>query len=278
MDQLSLLGDATDPNPDEPRTRQSMRVLVTVTAAPNPSQTYGETVCVAGLRLDPGCEGWIRLYPVNLRHLGGDRFHKYDVLDLVARPQTKNDQRLESWAPELATIKAVAHVNGWPKRMAHLSPMIRTDMCAMVEAARNNARAASLALIRPTKVLGFDVEPHPGWSADEQSKIDGYVNQLDLLGEDRSPLEPPRFRGWYRYRCSSSGCGGHRQGLIDWEFVAHQRHLDKLPDGEAMAALRQRWLHEICRPENDVLFYVGNQAKRRHVFSTLGAVYPRRAY
>jgi hypothetical protein len=277
VDQLSLLADLADPDPDEPRFRQTMRVLIAVTAAPNPSQTHGETVCVAGLRLDPGHEQWIRLCPVNLRHLGGDRFRKYDVLDIVAAPQTRNDQRLESWAPELGTLDRVGHIDGWPRRMAHMAPFVRADMCAMVDAARQNPRAASLGLVRPVEVLGFDIEPHPGWTNDEQARIDAYVNQLDLFGEDRSPLQAPRFRGWYRYRCSGHSCGGHRQGLIDWEFIAHQRRLAGMSDDDAVAAMRQRWLQEICRTENDVLFYVGNQAKRRHVFSTLGVMYPRRA-
>jgi hypothetical protein len=64
-----------------------MRVLITVKAAPNPSEKYGETVCVAGLRLDLDAAGWVRLYPVNFRELDGDgQFRKYDVVSLDARP------------------------------------------------------------------------------------------------------------------------------------------------------------------------------------------------
>jgi len=171
MDQLSLLGDAAELDPTVPRFRQNMRVLITVTAAPTPSQTYGETVCVAGVRLDPGHDGWVRLYPVNLRHLGGDRFHKYDVLDLVATPQTKHDQRIESWCPELSTIKRVKHIDGWPRRMTHLQALARSDMCAMVDATRSDPRAASLGLIKPTQVVDFDVELHGGWTSDERNSL-----------------------------------------------------------------------------------------------------------
>lgn len=57
-----------------------MRLLITVKAAPNPSEAYGETVCVAGLRLDLDDPGWIRLYPINFRELGRERqFHKRPV-------------------------------------------------------------------------------------------------------------------------------------------------------------------------------------------------------
>lgn len=49
-----------------------MRVLITVKAAPNPSATYGETVCVAGLRLDLDAAGWVRHYPINFREFDSD--------------------------------------------------------------------------------------------------------------------------------------------------------------------------------------------------------------
>ncbi|MFX0591163.1 hypothetical protein ACOARS_13695, partial [Glaesserella parasuis] len=70
----------------------------------------------------------------------------------------------------------------------------------------------------------FDVAAHEGWTPAEEGKIDRYVNQLSLLpGDDRTPLEAPRMRGWYRYRCWAKGCNGPRQGVLDWEFVALQR-------------------------------------------------------
>lgn len=58
-----------------------MRVLITVKAAPNPSATYGETVCVAGLRLDLDAAGWVRHYPINFREF--DRRQVPDSSDLA---------------------------------------------------------------------------------------------------------------------------------------------------------------------------------------------------
>src|SRR4051795_1862707 len=72
-----------------------MRVLITVKAAPNPSETYGETVCVAGLRLDPEAPGWVRLYPINYRELEtNQKFKKYDIVSLQAKPN-RSDPRPE---------------------------------------------------------------------------------------------------------------------------------------------------------------------------------------
>ena len=47
------------PRPGE----ETAEVMITVKTYPNPSETYGETVCVAGVRLDRGAPEWIRLYP-----------------------------------------------------------------------------------------------------------------------------------------------------------------------------------------------------------------------
>ncbi|WP_218061766.1 hypothetical protein [Planobispora rosea] len=76
-----------------------MKALITVKAAPNPSEAYGETVCVAALRLDLDHPGWIRLYPINFRELdGGSQFRKYDVVSLEAKP-SPSDPRAESRRP-----------------------------------------------------------------------------------------------------------------------------------------------------------------------------------
>jgi len=41
-------------------------------------------------------------------------------------------------------------------------------------------------------------------------------------------------------------------------------------------ALRQRFFDELCSADNDVAFYVGNQAKRLQTFSILGVYYPKK--
>ena len=75
------------------------RVLVTVKATPQPSEKYGDTSCVAGIRIDGGRAEWIRLYPIAFRWLDGEhQFHKYDVIELEVRRQD-SDTRRESHTP-----------------------------------------------------------------------------------------------------------------------------------------------------------------------------------
>jgi hypothetical protein len=60
-------------------------------------------------------------------------------------------------------------------------------MCGLIEAVRQNPPARSLAAIRPREVTGIDIEPHGPWTADEQRKIEAYVNQLELPGLGGGP-------------------------------------------------------------------------------------------
>jgi hypothetical protein len=275
MSQASLFGPDAAPVEKQPHDQPvRMRVLITVKAAPNPSATYGETVCVAALRLDLDSPGWVRLYPINFRDLESEvKFKKYDIVSITARPN-RTDQRVESWRPDIASLRKEDWLPGWIRRRPYVEPYIVDSMCAVFQAVRDDPPAKSLALVRPKEVLDVIVEPHPGWTLDEKAKIDAYVNQIDMFGADRTPLEAPRFKGWYRYRCHDRRCNTHRQGILDWEFVALQR---KLPGGsnEMAEALRQKFL-DICGPDRNVAFYVGNQAKRQQVFSVLGVYYPKR--
>jgi hypothetical protein len=255
---------------------ETLRVLVTVKAAPNPSTTYGETVCVAGLRLDLQQPGWVRLYPINFRDLESEQsFKKYDVVTVRARP-ARNDPRVESWRPDMSSMHVERHLPPWKPRQAHVEPYIDGSMCRLLDDVRSSSPAKSLAAIRPATIEGIDIERHPGWTADEEAKIEQYVSQLDLLGAERKALEAPRLRGWYRYHCLSQRCRGHRQGILDWEFAALQRRLHKLSEAELTDALLAKFFDELCAPSRDVAFYLGNQAKRPHVFSVLGVYWPRR--
>lgn len=257
----------------------SARVLVTVKAAPNPSSQYGETVCVAGLRIDDdGSTSWIRLYPIPFRSLEQDQaFRKYDVarVDVTPIGAQGGDNRSESHRPNLLTMQVTSHLRAWDQRAPWLEPMVTGDACRLAREARADSTAQSLALVRPLEVLNLELQHHPGWTAEDQSKIDKYVNQLLLFGDEiRTPLEAPRYKGWYRYRCHASACPTHQQQLLDWEFVALQRR--HLQDGDAAThvALRARFLEQMCSPQRWPAFYLGNQAKRRHAFSVLGCYWP----
>ncbi|MDR7323769.1 MULTISPECIES: hypothetical protein [Catenuloplanes] len=174
-------------------------------------------------------------------------------------------------------IVRIRHLDGWQSRRPWLDEWVEDSMCKLNRAVKERSDAPSLALVRPRDVGALRVTRRDGWSADEQRKIDAYVGQLDLLSSrDRTPLEAPRFRATYEYRCWAPTCKGHRQGIIDWELVALQRRYRTEPDETVERILREKFLDEMCAADRDVAFYVGNQAKRLHVFSVLGTYWPRR--
>jgi len=274
--QGSLFGEQESPTTKPvDRSAKRLSMLITVKAAPNPSVQHGETVCVAGLSTDLERPRWIRLYPINFRHLEQDTsFSKYDVVEVDALPSTK-DPRVESWRPRMDTLQVKRHLKPWRARRALLDPVVEPSMCAVYRNAKADVSAPSLALISAMQVDDLEIVPHPGWTREEQLKIDAYVNQFELFpGQDKTPLHAPRFRGFYRWRCHEPGCRGHRQGIIDWEFVALQRKLGHWDDAQSAEALRKKFLTDICHSGRDLAFYVGNQAKRSQTFSILGAYYP----
>jgi len=279
MVQLSLFGPGPTAPPPKPAGDGVVRlwVLITVKAAPQPSAKYGETVCVAGVNLDLQRPGWVRLYPINFRDLSSDaRFRKYDIVSLDARP-AQADQRRESWNPILTSISRETHLRTWHQRRGWLDPYLEDSMCALNRAVWERPDAQSLALVRPKDIDGLLITQHPGWTPEEQRKIDAYVRQPALFADhERIPLEAPRFQAAYRYRCHDPQCRGHKQGCLDWELVAFQRNFRHASDAELRHALEEKFLHQMCAPDREVAFYVGNQAKRVHVFSVLGVYWPPR--
>lgn len=162
------------------------------------------------------------------------------------------------------------------------------SMCRLNADVKVRASAQSLGLVPVREMLDLALEPHPGWSQSEQDKINKYVDQLPLLFEGsgeierlssvaRRPLEAPRLRGYYLWRCDGcSSSGHHRQGILDWEFVALQRNIGDVSDTELMERVRAKFLTEMFSPVRESSVYVGNQAKRPHVFSVLGVFWPKR--
>jgi hypothetical protein len=278
-DQPTLFGPDPYQPPVKPpgRLEEEMRVLITVKAAPNPSETYGETVCVAGIRIDVEPTRWIRLYPINFRELeSNNTFRKYDIVSLRARP-AHADPRPESYRPITGTVRAETTLTGWDRRKVFVIDHVQASMCELLTDIRDHPLARSLAAVRPRVIKNIDIKPHPGWTSAEEAKIDRYVRQENLFSSDpRTPLEAPRFKGWYEYLCQSANCKGHKQGIYDWEWVALQRKLKGRSDAEAKEQLRHKFFEQMCGPGKDPIFYVGNQAKHQQVFMTLGVFYPKR--
>ncbi len=257
-------------------------VMITVKTYPNPSDTYGETVCVAGVRLDRGRPEWIRLYPVKFRNEDFDkRFRKYEILRVNGTYETRNDNRPESFRPrqdELEHVDQLDSRGNWQQRRMNLDGLLgATTMCKLLEAnpaGGMGTPSPSLGLIKPTNVQVTVIAGDP-WSAAEQAKVEA-ASAPDLFGTSLKPLEPAPYAVRYKYRCQSLTCGGHDQKVLDWETgQAGRRWLRDNGDRRAREMLIAKWGDEMLSPDRDVHFYVGNQNMRRRSFSVLGVWYPK---
>ena len=256
------------------------QVLILVKAAPQPSITYGETVCVAGLRGPAARPSWIRLYPVPFRYLDGDRqFHKYQLIEVTTR-DAGSDKRPESRKITADSITITGTLRTWSQRSPWIERIETPTMCRLQEAVKRDLNATSLAAVRPAQAERLTFEHNPGWSPEQLRRFVAYRSQGTLFDQIPKPLlEPPRFRVRLRYRCEDRSCAGHAQTIIDWELTALQAHHRRSSDDELRAAITHRFFENPFAAGKDPLIFVGNQedVRRRGSFTVLGLYYPDRA-
>lgn len=258
------------------------QVLVTVKATPQPSAKYGETVCVAGLRLDTPRPEWIRLYPVAFRWLDGvQQFKKYNVIEVEVRRVTK-DSRPESYAPthdEALTV--VDHFKPWKRRIEVISQVEPTTTCELSSAAKLHHAAPSLGLVYPRDVDRIEFEPHPPWTPAELKKMQDRIDAesgalLPTSGGVPTILRAPRFKALYRYRCDDARCNGHQGRILDWELSSLESRY--YSEHELKRAVTDKFLSEMCDASRKTGFFMGNfeAAIKRDKFSVLGVYWPPR--
>jgi hypothetical protein len=125
--------------------------FILVKAAPRRSETFGETVCCAGL--DRSGE-WVRLYPVSFQQLeDAQRFGRWDHIRYRwSKPKATKDLRTESRRVDPHSIEI----------LKQLRPVDRNRVLArslVTSLARERAANRSLALLSP-EILDFRYERH----------------------------------------------------------------------------------------------------------------------
>ncbi|WP_375385068.1 hypothetical protein [uncultured Microbacterium sp.] len=256
-------------------------MLITVKASPQPSARYGDTVCVAGIRVDGGRAEWIRLYPLAFRWMGVEQqFKKFDLIDVEVRREIK-DSRPESYRPDIDSIKVVRHLDDWKDRQPYMERVARTSTCALSAAATAHHDAPSLGMVTVRAVERLKVEAFGEWTVAQKARIAAAANlaPLSLFGDAaRTPpeLKAPRFVARYEYFCTADGCPRHVGQILDWELTALQGRLHREPDAEAITQIERKFLTQMFAPGRQTSFFMGNfeDARKRHSFSVLGAYYP----
>lgn len=251
------------------------RILVVVKTYPNPSVSYVETVCCAGVDLDTG--RWVRMYPITFRRLADKRFRKYQVITCEVGPP-RQDNRPESLRVDQDTIRLVGDPMppgpaGWRRRMALLPPLARS-LDEVQEAQRRHG--TSIGMFRPKQVTALVMRKAKPWT--ERKKAALRQQRLGLGEEELAELADLEQIPWsfaYRFTCDDERCTGHELGILDWEIGQSYRAWSRMYGDGWEAKLRQRY--EVELPAADLHFVVGNLNARRHVFEIIGLVYPPRS-
>ncbi|HMK61572.1 MAG TPA: hypothetical protein VK452_10580, partial [Dissulfurispiraceae bacterium] len=113
----------------------------------------------------------------------------------------------------------------------------------------------------------------------EQEKIDQCAAQMNLYNKTKDKLEPIPFYFRYSFRCANeSHCPGHTLPIIDWEMgQCYRSWRTKYPEKSTLFnKIEEKWLGELCSPERDTYFFVGNMHRFQDQFLILGVFYPKK--
>lgn len=248
------------------------QVMVTVKTYPSPSDRYGETVCVAGVRLDRGEPEWVRLYPMKFRLVDYEQqFKKYEIVEIPVAPQGTVDPRPESMRPEQALLRSVRQVDtkrNWAERRQLMGRLVGgVTTCGLIEANRAVTYADPAPSLGLVKVLDVQLTVSPGtpWDDRQAAKV-RKAAEPDLFNPDGlKELEPPPYRVGLSYRCAAPACGGHKPSMIDWETgQAGRKWRRENGDARAQEMLREKYA-SLFGDRIDSHLYVGKHASASDV-------------
>jgi hypothetical protein len=262
-------------------------VLITVKTYPLPNNTYGETVCTAGL-LDG--EKWVRIYPISWRVLKDDqKYPKYSwiTLDLV---RNTSDFRQESYKPRrgfdepISVGSKLGTSDSWAARKEFILKEVFTSMQNLLSLAKGDSRK-SLATFRPKEIVDFVIENEP--EKDWKEKWKSYSQQpsmfdLDSNGVVQQQQLVKKLPYRFKYRFLAEGEDRPRELTIqDWEIGALFWNCMKRNDGDeelAKRELRQKYYDRFLSNNEIYLFlgtnFVHHRKNAPDPFIIVGVFYP----
>lgn len=262
---------------------ESIEFLPLVKAYPVLSKTYGEVSCVAGVEITLAGPRWIRLYPVPFRALDDtQQFRKYQPMRVSVGTHS-GDRRPETRRPNRDSIELVGDPippkNAWALRRRFVEPLMAPSMCAIL--GRQKAEGTSLGVFRPKRVMDLVIDPANvneekrqiarAWAA-QPSLLDGLESEEKAYQMRELELIPWTFK--YRYECDDPRCRTHTQSIIDWEIAEYYRHVCHFDNWRDR--MKRRWVGDLCAPDRDTAFFVGNQHQYLNSFLVLGVWWPER--
>lgn len=249
------------------------QVLITVKAYPNPSFSYGETVCCAGIDLETLT--WIRLYPISYRDLDSKKkFLKYSIIEVECAKA--EDKRPESFRVREDSIRILDRLGTtpkeWERRKSIVSALPIVSLCGLKKS--EIEMGTSLGLIKPSDVR-FLIKKRI--ESDPARRALAYA-QGSIFKRLKDPIEEIPYVFYYRFKCSSTpNCTGHELSIIDWEInQAYRMWRTKYKtDDLLLEKIREKWELLANPAVKNVNFYTGNMAAHPRSFLILGTFSPK---
>jgi hypothetical protein len=266
-----------------PKNIAKARVLITVKTYPQPSHSYGELVCTAGILSDGK---WIRIYPIPFRRLQSkNQFKKYQFieLDLTRR---ERDFRPESYKPlteadeNIKIVGELGTANNWSDRKNYVLREVFHSMKELISQAKGTNRK-SLATVYPKEIIDFVIEQDTrDWDPQKKEEL----HQLQMFEQPDDPNKKQLVRKMpykYFYRFITEDDTKPRKVMIeDWEIGALYWNCLKATGGdenEANQLVKKKYFDEFVNNKN-LYFLMGttlsNHIRAPNPFVIIGLFYP----
>lgn len=263
------------------------RILIWGKTRPELSRTYRETVCTGGVFEDT--KRLVRLYPIPLRYIDDERvFKKYQWIEADVK-RSEVDPRPESYKIQAETIEVFETIGTnkgtWTERAVWV--MNDRNIFPSVEALvqQQSIDYTSLGLVKPANVSNVIAEPiseaekkqfHKRY---EEHRLQLMLPIDDEYAREVPPLRGPDFRFKVEFTCSDVRCQRtHQFSVLDWEIdalyskVRQRGDTPEVASGKVVTKLRD----QVCSPDKDLYFYLGNISNHPQVFTIVGLWWPMR--
>ena len=264
------------------------KVLITVTTYPLPSRSYDELVCTAGI-LENG--DWIRIYPVPLSFLfdlkgsGKVKNIKYTWIEIDLNKRT-DDFRPESHSPvnydfkDIVISDRIGTEGNWSSRKVLCLKNIYTNKNTLLEDSKA-PKNVSLAVFKPTKILGFDFEEDTRKWKDEWLELRKQGSLFEAVKSIETLIPKLPYKFYYRF---TDDLGNESRLMIeDWEIGSLYWNCLRNADGNESIALRKvkEQYEDNFIKNKDLYLFLGttkewHRRRANNPFVIIGVFYPKK--
>ena len=241
------------------------QIFVLVKAYPQPSQTYGETVCCAGVTPDGE---FVRMYPIRYRHLKPEqRFDRYDLVE-VRGERPRDDHRPESFHVSEESIKIVQPARGTdPGSKAKVwLPLVSNSLDHLKQA--NDTESVSLGIVKPEpESVRFTWQKAAESDEQDQAIAKSLLQQQSLIEGSLKPLQSPEYAFTYQYE---SGTRKSKGKIHDWEVQAAYRNYRVKYGDQALRMMKRQWQDEMV--DQNLHLFLGTMKAHPKQFIIVGVL------